>query len=201
LAKARLGLHRQRLADRDRLDRMLEEVRGAAFARALSRASVTVVREGALPLAGRVALVQMSNFDAGAPMTRLERDLGPDATARVSRRGGGRDRAVRAARGADVAVVALHLDAMKGRPHPSRAQQAALDAIAATGTPVVLAVLGNPYAATALPEAAGLVLAYDRTVRTASAVADVLAGRQRAPGRLPVEVPGLGSPPAGGPGR
>ena len=65
------------------------------------------------------------------------------------------------------------------------------DSIEATGTPVVVVVLGNPYAAALLPEAEGLVVAYDQTARTASAVADVLTGRHTASGRLPVEVPGL----------
>ena len=95
VAKARLGLHRERLADRRRLDRMLTTVRGAAFARALSRASVTVVRPGPLPVrpAQSVALVQLANFGAGGPMGRLERDLAPDAAVRVTTGGAGRRRA------------------------------------------------------------------------------------------------------------
>ena len=201
LAKARLGLHRSRLADRDRLDRMLTTVRGADFARALSRASVTVVRDGGLPLAGRVALVQLAGFDAGGPMTRLERDLRPESAVRVTRRGSGAEAAAQAAARADVAVVALHLDVMQGRRELTAGQRAALRSVVAAGTPVVLVVLGNPYAAAALPEAVGVVVAYDPTVRTASAVADVLAGRQRATGRLPVEVPGLGRSAAGGASR
>lgn len=192
-AKGRLGLQQNALADRQRLDRMLTEVRGARFAEALSRASVTVVRDGGLPVRSeqRVALVQMANHGAAA-MTPLERGLGADTAVRVSRSGGGRDRAVAAARSADLVVVAVHLrvgsDAV---PRLRAAEQRALDAILATGTPVVFVVLGNPYAAALAPDAAGLVVAYDETVRTASAVADVLTGRHRATGRLPVEVPGL----------
>ena len=194
LAKARLGLHRNALADRARLDRMLTTVRGADFARALSRASVTVVRPGPLPVrrGQRVALVQLANFGADGPMTRLERDLGADAAVRVASGGAGRDRAARAARGADVAVVALHLKVKQGAPpRLTAAQRRAVEAVQATGTPVVVVVLGNPYAAALVPDAAGVVVAYDETLRTASAVADVLAGRRRATGRLPVDVPGL----------
>ncbi len=193
-AKGRLGLGRNAQADRQRLDRMLTEVRGAAFARTLSRASVTVVRDGALPIqpGQRVALVQLANYDASAAMTRLERDLGADADVRVSRGGAGRDRAVAAAERADLAVVAVHLrvgsDAV---PRLRDGQQRVLEAVLATGTPVVFVVLGNPYAAALAPDAAGIVVAYDETVRTAGAVADVLMGRYRATGRLPVEVPGL----------
>ena len=179
LAKARLGLHTAAPPTSGRLREMLTTVRGARFAQALARASVTVVRDGGLPVrAGQtVALVQMGNFDAGRPMTRLERDLRPDRQARVSRRGGNRSGAVAAARGADVVVVALHLNVMQGaNPTPTRGQRAAIDAVRELGTPVVLVVLGNPYAAALVPDAAGLVVAYDETTRTASAVADVLRG-------------------------
>ena len=194
LAKARLGLHTAPTPDRSRLAQMLTEVRGARFADALTRAAVTVVRPGPLPVrpGQRVALVQLANFDASRSMTRLERDLAPDARARVSTGGGGRNAAVAAARGADVAVVAMHLRVKQGRP-PSLtpAQRRAIDAIEATGTPVVLVVLGNPYSIALVPDAAGVVVAYDETLRTATAVADVVTGRARATGRLPVSVPGL----------
>ncbi|MEM1117779.1 MAG: glycoside hydrolase family 3 C-terminal domain-containing protein, partial [Bacteroidota bacterium] len=168
-------------------------VRGADFATTLSRASVTVVRPGPIPLGSqRVTLVQMSNSRSAGSLTRLERDLGAATNVRVTRQGGGRDRAVRAARNADVAVVAVHLRVLQATvPQLSRSQRRTVEAIAATGTPVVLVVVGNPYAAALLPEAAGVVVAYDQTARTASAVADVLRGRHTASGRLPVEIPGL----------
>ncbi|WP_412062170.1 glycoside hydrolase family 3 protein [Rubrivirga sp. IMCC45206] len=194
LAKARLGLHVAPAPSRERLRAMLTEVRGADFADELARAAVTVARPGALPIrpADRVALVQLANFNAGAPMTRIERDLGADARVRVSSGGGGRQRAVSAARGADVAVLAVHLRVRQGRaPLLTTAQRGVVDAVVATGTPVVLVVLGNPYAAALVPQAAGVVVAYDETLRTATAVTDVLRGRHRATGRLPVSVPGL----------
>ncbi len=193
-AKARLGLHTAPPTSRARLRQMLSTVRGARFADALAAAAVTVVRPGPIPLRlrQRVALVQLANFNARLPMTRLERELAPDVQARVSSRGQGRDAAVEAAAAADVAVVALHLRVRQGRPPElAAAQQRAVDAIRASGTPVVLVVLGNPYAARLVPDAAGVVLAYDETVRTASAVAAVLMGRQRATGRVPVGIPGM----------
>ena len=193
-AKARLGLHTAPAPDRARLDRMLTEVRGAAFADALTRAAVTRVRPGPLPIrpGQRVALVQMGNFDASRPMARLERDLDPDRHVRVSSRGGGQRTAVSAARTADVAVIAMHLRVgMRLPPRLTDAQQRVVEAIRQTGTPVVVAVLGSPYAAALAPPEAGVVVAYDETTRTASAVADVLRGRVEPTGRLPVDVPGL----------
>ncbi|WP_412070124.1 glycoside hydrolase family 3 protein [Rubrivirga sp. IMCC43871] len=194
LAKARLGLHVAPAPSRERLRAMLTEVRGADFADELARAAVTVARPGGLPLrsSNRVALVQLANFNAGGPMARIERDLGADARVRVSATGGGRQRAVSVAAGADVAVLAVHLRVGQGSvPLLTPAQRGVVDAVVATGTPVVLVVLGNPYAAALVPEAVGVVVAYDETMRTATAVTEVLRGRHRATGRLPVTVPGL----------
>ena len=87
----------------------------------------------------------------------------------------------------------MHLRVRQGRPPRAVGARSAAPSrtFKPTGTPVVLVVLGNPYAAALVPDAAGVVMAYDETARTASAVAGVLAGRARATGRLPVEVPGL----------
>jgi hypothetical protein len=80
---------------------------------------------------------------------------------------------------------------MRLPPRLTDAQQRVVEAIRQTGTPVVVAVLGSPYAAALAPPEAGVVVAYDETTRTASAVADVLRGRVEPTGRLPVDVPGL----------
>ena len=190
IGKARLGLHRQRERDPERLRRMLAEVRGAPLARAIAEASITEVRGGALPLRGRVALVQTGNFRAAdRPMTTLERDLGAATTTRLSRAATAaeRRRAVAAAQAADVAVVAFHLKVLQGEdPRLTPGQRALVEALVATGTPVVLAVLGNPYAAARVPETQALVVAYDPAPRSATALADVLRGRRRATGTLPV---------------
>ena len=196
IGKARVGLHRQRTADARQLDAMLTEVRGARFADALTQAAVTVVRPGPLPLRGgqRVALIQMSNFNADGPGTRLERDLAPDARLRVGRSVTPAEQAaaVRLARDADVVVLVSHLKVLHERsPTLGASHRQLADALLALDVPVVAVVLGNPYTATDLAAADGLVIAYDETARTAGAVANVLAGRARATGRLPVRVPGI----------
>ena len=189
IGKARLNLHRQRTASPARLSEMLTEVRGAPVAREIAAASITEVRGGALPLRGRVALVQTANFDAGRVMTALERDLAPASRTRLSRAAGAseRRRAARAARAADVAVVALHLKVLQGAdPRLTSGQRALVEALVDTGTPVVLAVLGNPYSAARVPQTDGLILGYDPGPRSATALADVLRGRRAATGTLPV---------------
>jgi beta-N-acetylhexosaminidase len=63
-------------------------------------------------------------------------------------------------------------------------------AVIESGTPVVLAVFGNPYAAMDLPEPDALLIAYDPTRRSATAAVNVMMGRKPATGRLPVSIPG-----------
>jgi hypothetical protein len=70
-------------------------------------------------------------------------------------------------------------------------QQALLDALVETGTPLVVVVLsGRPYAlARAADEAAAVVQAFFPGEEGAGAVAGVLSGRVNPSGRLPVQVP------------
>jgi beta-xylosidase len=111
--------------------------------------------------------------------------------------------AVRAARAADVAVVALGDEAgMFGRGTSGEGSDAPdlrlpgvqgelLDAVLATGTPVVLVLLsGRPYAlGRHADRLAGIVQAFFPGEEGGPAVAGVLSGRVNPSGRLPVSVP------------
>ena len=189
--KARLGLGRQRVQDRETLNRLLARPNGEHVSRAVAQESVTLVEPGPLPLAAgsRVALVQLGNFSAPAAQERLEADLragGLDvrtvpptlaAASRVDRQ--------------DAVVIGVHLQVFPAeRPTLTRDQSRVVDAILARGTPAVVVLFGNPYAALDLNGSSGLIMAYDGTPRTARAVADVLLGRREARGRLPIDLPG-----------
>ncbi|MFJ7152481.1 beta-glucosidase [Streptomyces sp. NPDC100445] len=111
--------------------------------------------------------------------------------------------AVRAARAADVAVVALGDRAgLFGRGTSGEgcdaeslvlpgAQQQLLDALLDSGTPVVAVLLaGRPYAlGRAVDEAAALVQSFFPGAEGTTAIAGVLSGRTDPSGRLPVGVP------------
>lgn len=75
------------------------------------------------------------------------------------------------------------------------------EAVIESGTPVVIALFGNPYAAMDLPVPDALLIAYDPSRRSATAAVGVMMGRKPATGRLPVSIPGryaLGSGSSGG---
>nr|WP_228484569.1 glycoside hydrolase family 3 N-terminal domain-containing protein [Microbacterium cremeum] len=111
--------------------------------------------------------------------------------------------AVAAAQDAEVAVLALGDRAgLFGRGTSGEgcdaeslalpgAQQQLLDAVLATGTPVVVVMLaGRPYALGGAAEtAAGIVQAFFAGEEGATAVAGVLSGRVNPSGRLPVSIP------------
>ena len=115
--------------------------------------------------------------------------------------------AVAVAREADVCVVALgDLAGLFGRGTsgegcdavdlrlPGR-QEELLEAVLATGTPVVLVLLvGRPYDISAQTDRlAGVVCGFFPGEEGATAIVDVLAGRAEPAGRLPVSFPGAGS--------
>ncbi|OZC02162.1 glycoside hydrolase family 3 protein [Rubricoccus marinus] len=189
--KARLGLHRQRQEPPGRLSTLLARSRGERVAEAVARTSVTLVEPGPLPLApgARVAVVQLANFDARRATSRLEEDLrlaGVDVLPLAPEA-----RSVDEVRRADALVIGVHLQVVPGQqPSLTPEQFLAIDAILSSGTPAVVVLFGNPYAALELNVSTGLIVAYDGIPTTASAVADVLLGRAPSPGRLPVALPG-----------
>ena len=119
--------------------------------------------------------------------------------------------AVAAARAAEVVVLALgDRAALFGRGTSGEgcdadtlalpgAQQQLLDAVIASGTPVVVTLLaGRPYALGEAPDTAGAILeAFFLGEEGTSALAGVLSGRVNPSGRLPVSIPAqAGAQPA-----
>lgn len=200
-AKARAGLHTRRTPPRRLLEQLAEAPRGRRVAQAASDRSLTLLKTApVLPLRSEqhVALIQLHNYrgakSIAAAMDTVRKafsarfgtltvqnfDLEPDASVREA--------AVQTAQAADVAVLALHLRLASGRGEAGLypKQRTLVRALLEQETPVVLVVLGNPYAVNAFPSADAVLVGYDQTITTVRAAARVLDGTLAPQGRLPI---------------
>jgi beta-N-acetylhexosaminidase len=104
------------------------------------------------------------------------------------------DQAVAAAGSSDLVVVstmnAASIDAATGLPTASAAaQQALVRALLATGKPVVIAGVRNPYDISAFTEAPTYLATYGYTAASLESLTRVIFGEIRPAGRLPVTIP------------
>jgi beta-N-acetylhexosaminidase len=90
--------------------------------------------------------------------------------------------AVAASAAADVTVVTT------SNVYADPAQVSLVNALLASGKPVIVAAVNGPYDIAYFPSAPSYVLSYDYQPVSVSALADVLAGKARATGRLPVTI-------------
>ena len=200
-AKGHAGLHRRAAPDPGVFATLDRAALGRRFAEQVAARSATLLKTSpnALPVQGRVLLVQVSNVRAAGTladgMDALARALAPT----VERRYDGTATLRQAldlralADGFDVVVVAAHFRLVSGRGDAGlRAGQTTLiqQALASTATSVV-AGFGNPYALADFSAADALLLHYDSTIPSAQSAALVLRGHTIAPGRLPVTLRGF----------
>ena len=103
--------------------------------------------------------------------------------------------AVDAAEDADLVVVSTNnayaVSASTGLPTAGAAAQTKLvRALLATGTPVVVATMRNPYDVASFPEAPTVLDTYGYTASQIESLVRVLFGEVDPTGRLPVSIPG-----------
>ena len=163
-----------------------------ATADELARLSITVLRAGGLPLRGRIFVVSPVNPDIA--LVTDQPSLGQvlaqrlanvtTQTITLSPIQADIDRAVSAARAADVCVVGS-ADLF------SYPQQATLVKALQSVRPTVLVSLRSPYDILSAPAVAGYVCAYTGRAPSLRALAEVLAGSRAPSGTLPVDVPGV----------
>jgi beta-N-acetylhexosaminidase len=154
----------------------------ATMADAAAR-SITVLRKAALPLQpGQNVLVTgwgvstTTNLAAALGATRFYTGSPSDAVIA---------QAVAAAENADVTVVTTY------NAWGDVTQQRLVNALLATGKPIVVAAVGAPYDLAYFPSAPTYVAAYDYQPVSITALAAVLRGTAPARGHLPVSIDGL----------
>ncbi|WP_250036153.1 glycoside hydrolase family 3 protein [Paractinoplanes maris] len=154
----------------------------ATMARIAQR-SITTLRAAALPLRPEQKVL-VTGWGVGTTTT-LATALGATRLYTGSPSDALIAQAVEAARQADVTVVTTF------NAWGDTAQQKLVTALLATGRPIVVAAVGTPYDLASFPEAKTYVVAYGYQPPSLAALAAVLRGEARAPGRLPVTVDGL----------
>ncbi|MEU8433588.1 glycoside hydrolase family 3 N-terminal domain-containing protein [Streptomyces sp. NPDC029216] len=190
--KARRGLFDDPYADEARVDAVVGTAEHLAAADAVAAGTTTLLANprGLLPLdaqAGPRLLVTGTDpasptGTTGPPTTVLARELtalGCRAQALPA------ERAVAAAPGNAAVLVCTY-----NVPEGESPQRTLVTDLIATGVPVVLVAVRNPYDPARLPACAAEVATYTWTDVEMRAAARVLTGARRPSGRLPVPVPG-----------
>ncbi|MEU3407475.1 glycoside hydrolase family 3 N-terminal domain-containing protein [Streptomyces sp. NPDC006670] len=190
--KARRGLFEDPYADEARVDAVVGTREHLEAADAIAAGTTTLLANprGLLPLdaaAGPRVLVTGAEPPSptgttGPPAQVLARELsalGCRAEALPA------DRAVAAAPGRAAVVVCTY-----NVPEGESPQRTLVADLVATGVPVVLVAVRNPYDPARLPACAAEVATYTWTDVEMRAAARVLTGARRPAGRLPVPVPG-----------
>lgn len=196
--KAKLGLFKKPYVSHARVDRVVGTAAHLSAAdRIAERTTTLLVNErGLLPLSRRThrnvlvvgADPASPSGTTGPPTTVLATaltELGFTATALSTGTAPSQatiDRAVAAAEGKDAVVVGTY------NVTATSAQRTLVDALAATGVPVVAIALRNPYDVAQLPSVRAYLASYSWTDVELRAAARVVAGRVAPRGRLPVPV-------------
>lgn len=203
-AKARLGLHRQRLVSLDNVGKVVADPQAQTRIEQIANASITLVRDqvNAIPmsLAGRKKLLAVVMATGPNPadevfVAELRRRaetadimrLAPDFTEARAQE------VLKRAAGADAVIAALFVRAVSGKGTVGMpANQAALlKQLAASGKPVIAISFGNPYLIRAFPEVGTYLCAYSTADASERAAVRAIFGEVPVSGRLPVTIPGI----------
>lgn len=145
--------------------------------------SITTLRSAALPLRPDQKVL-VTGWGAGTT-TNLAAALGATRLYTGSPSDALIAQAVTAAEQHDVTVVTT------SNAWGDATQVKLVQALLATGKPIVVVAAGTPYDLASFPAAKTFVAAYGYQPPTIAALAAVLQGRAKAPGRLPVTIDGL----------
>lgn len=201
--KVRLGLHRQRLVNLETLSESIDAPEDEDLAAEVAAKALTLVRneDGLLPLdrnrPGCFYVLSGSRFspqgrDLGellrqaAPQARqllLDPNLPEEEFSSVAR-----EAASCSSISVFTFVVAAAFQGSVGLPgrYP-----AFLDALLATGRPLILISMGNPYLLRNYPAVAAFLAAFSTASPSEQAVVRALFGETAIEGRLPVTIPGI----------
>jgi beta-glucosidase-like glycosyl hydrolase len=208
-AKAKLGLHVNRLTDVAAIPERFGGRAHASVAQEINERALTLIKDdrNLVPItAGREANVlylsvldYASGWREGVPSRAIIPELKqrwPNLTSIeiTDRTTASEYELIRAlARRADVVIagVFVRIASSSGRMDLSAPEVALLDAIASQNKPFVTVLFGNPYVAMALPKLPAVLVGYEFSDFTERAAARGLAGEIPIGGKLPISLPGM----------
>ena len=212
-AKARLGLHREKLVGLDEVTRKVGGRANRAMAQIVSERSITLLKDerDAVPLrvppSANVLYLSVLDYPGGWGIAAPSRTMAPELRKRwpnltaieLSDRTSASElqlvQASAARYDAVIASVFVRANSGSGRMDLAAPVAEALSRIARrateSGAPFVAVFFGNPYVATVLPELPAALLTYDFYDLAELSAVRALAGEAPIGGRLPVALPGL----------
>jgi beta-N-acetylhexosaminidase len=212
-AKARLGLHRNRLVDLDAIPTLVGGRRNDAISRAVSEKSITLVKDvrNTVPLptprTGSVLYLSVLDYPSGWRIAAPSRTAIPELKARwpnteaveISDRTTPAElelvRAMADNYDAIVAGVFVRASSGSGRldlaPQVIRLLQDLSRGSERRAQPFVAAFFGNPYTPMFVQELPAMLLTYDFSDYAEQSAVKAIAGEISVAGKLPISLPGL----------
>jgi beta-N-acetylhexosaminidase len=201
LHKHRHGLFKDPFVDPAAAPGVLGAPEHVTDAQAITDRTTTLIKngDGVLPLSAEPRDVLVTGWGVSTTQTIANQMAARGATASVVETGttpsaAAIARSVAAAASADVVVVSTNnayaINPETGLPTPAAAAQTALvRALIATGKPVVVSAMRNPYDVASFPEAPTVLATYGYTSHQLESLVRVLYGEFDPAGRLPVSIP------------
>ena len=199
--KFRRGLFRDPFVDPTAAPQVMGASQHLADAQAITDRTTTLVQNdvGLLPLASGPRNVLVAGWGASTTQTMAAALTSRGATTQVLESGTtpsptAIEAAVASAQGVDLVVVSTNnayaVDASTGQPTTAAAAQTTLvRALLATGKPVVVAAMRNPYDVASFPEAPTVLDTFGYTTHQVESLVRVIFGEVKPVGRLPVSIP------------
>ena len=201
LHKFRRGLFQDPFVDPASASQIMGSPQHLADAQAITGRTTTLVKNdaGLLPLATGPRNVLVAGWGVGTTQTMASALAAHGATTQVRESGTtpsstAINAAVTAAQGADLVVVSTNnayaVDASTGQPTAAAAAQTRLvRALLATGKPIIVAAVRNPYDVASFPETPTVIDTFGYTTDQIQSLVRVLFGEINPVGRLPVSIP------------
>jgi beta-N-acetylhexosaminidase len=200
-AKERLGLDKRRLVDLEAIGEEVDAPESNQRAQEIAERAVTLVRNerGVVPLAAParacfLVLAESAQAAAGQAFLAEVRKREKDAVALAldaAMPAAALDRALQRTAGCETHVVAAFasVSAYRGNLALGGELPRAVETLLASGKPVVLVALGNPYLLRAFPKVAAYLATFSTVPPSETAAVRALFGEIAITGRSPVTIP------------